>query len=363
MQGGRGGLNVPDIADGDEPASVLAARALRAGLFRRHAGALMRFKAAQEQQGERVFNLHESGIPPTGLRPPELASFFQTYWPQVRDHTDTDRFRAESLVSALWGVRDVPGDLVECGSYRGGLAFLLAFAVREWRLPKRIHVYDSFEGLPALAAEDRAGSPDTFFYRGQFNIDDLPGRIRAFLADHDLDGIVELHRGWFDQTLPRIAGRQQFCFAHIDCDLYESARTCFTHLMAHLAPGAAVVVDDYDSHGMFQATWECLHDTRCAGIVDVGALKQGRFTIATAFGAEEIARPVPVGAEDWRPLLANRPYCAYLAGLCAEMIVVCSGPSQGPRDDRLKAELDRILGPGKALDVLETLIGFLYRNR
>ena len=50
-------------------------------------------------------NALERGVPPTGLQPPELAAFFQRWWPVVRTHTDTDRYRVESLLSVLWQVR------------------------------------------------------------------------------------------------------------------------------------------------------------------------------------------------------------------------------------------------------------------
>ncbi len=69
-----------------------------------------------------------------------------------------------------------------------------------------------------------------------------------------------------------------------------------------------------------------------------------------------------MGREDWSPLLANRPYRGYLAGLCGEMIVACSGAPLTPRDVRLHDDLAHILGPGRALDFLERFIAFLYQR-
>lgn len=344
-----------------DPVSVLAARAVRAGLIWRHTELLWKFGTPSHDGKHRIVDRHalERGVPPTGLQPPELARFFQEWWPVVRLHTDTDRFRAESLLSVLWQAREMEGDIVECGSYRGGLGFLFAFAVKAWGLRKKVHLYDSFEGLPSLAEEDQAASPETFFHEGQFQRGDLLGHIRAFLSEHDLCQVVELHQGWFDQTLPRIAPEQRFCFAYIDCDLYESARTCWAHLLPHMSTGAGVAVDDYDSYGMYKATWEYLGSrgplAGRAYPLYVGALKQAHFFTTP------VAAP-PAEREDWTPLLANRPYCAFLASLCGEMILTCSGPPPGPRDVKLVASLDRILGAENKLAFLEYLIAFLYRD-
>lgn len=345
----------------DEPVSVLAARTVRAGLLWRYAEALRRQGTPPSDGKQRMVDRHalERGVPPTGLQPPELARFFQRYWPLVRAHTDTDRFRAESLLSVLWRTRDVEGDIVECGSYRGGLGFLFAFAVREWGPRRTVYLYDSFEGLPPLSEQDQADSPETLFYQGQFKRGDLMGQITQFLDEHDLSGIVELRQGWFEQTLPQIAPEQRFCFAHIDCDLYESARTCWAHLLPRMSAGAGVVIDDYDSYGMYTATWEYL-DAQAARAgaapsLYVGALKQAHF-----FAGPPAA--LPAAREDWTPLLANRPYRAYLAGLCGEMILACSGPPQSPRDESLLAALDRILGAEHRLTFLEYLIAFLYHD-
>lgn len=352
---------MPVIPEYDEPVSVLAARAVRAGLIWRHTELLWRYGTPSQDGKHRILDRHalERGVPPTGLQPQSLAQFFQQYWPVVRTHTDTDRFRAESLLSVLWQAREVEGDIVECGSYRGGLGFLFAFAVQAWRLDKKVHLYDSFKGLPALAEEDRADSPETFFHEGQFQRGDLIGPIQAFLVEHGLSDVVELHQGWFNQALPLIAPGQHFCFAHIDCDLYESARTCWRYLLPRMSAGAGVAVDDYDSYGMYKATWEYLTaDGSLAGGVYplyVGALKQAHFFTTPA------ASP-PVEREDWTPLLANRPYCAFLASLCGEMILACSGPPQGPRDERLIAALDRTLGADAKLRFLEYLISFLYHD-
>lgn len=350
---------MPVSPDHTDAVSILAARAVRAGLIRRallveEVGVIDESEKVPAGANRELFanrNLLERGVPPTSLQPPELAAFFRRFWPLVRKHTDTDRFRVESIMSVLWQVREVEGDVVECGSFRCGLGFLMAFAVKEWGLNKKVHLYDSFEGLPPLAEEDRAESHETLFYEGQFQQGVNLDRVREFLERSGLSDVVELHKGWFDQTLPLIPAERRFCFAHIDCDLYESTKTCWTHLLPRMGAGAGVVVDDYDSYGMYTATWEYLAETHYP--LYIGALKQAHFFVNGEVSGE-------IGREDWSPLLANRLYCAYLASLCGGMIQACAGTSNGAPDDKFTATLDRILGSEHKLRFLERFIAFLY---
>ena len=50
-----------------------------------------------------------------------------------------------NLVASLhW----VPGDMAECGAYNGGTAFFMALAAERSGGSRRLHLFDSFEGLP-----------------------------------------------------------------------------------------------------------------------------------------------------------------------------------------------------------------------
>jgi hypothetical protein len=339
---------------------MLAARVVRAGLIWRHAGILWKYGTPSHDGNLRILerNVLERGVPRTGIQEPQVVDFFRRRWPAVRTLTGTDRFRVESMLSVLWQAREVEGDIVECGSYRCGLGFLFAFAVQDWGLRKKVHLYDSFEGLPPLTEEDQADSQVTYFHQGQFASGNLVDSARSFLEEYGLADIVELHKGWFDQTLPLIPFGQRFCFAHIDCDLYESAQTCWTHLLPRMHDGAGIVIDDYDSYGMYKATWDYLsHGGSAAGAgrpLSVGALKQAHF-----FAGQ--GHPSVAGSEDWSPLLANRPYCAYLAGLCADMILACGNPPGNLRDEKLIDALNRLLGAEHSVPFLERFVSFLYQ--
>ena len=96
---------------------------------------------------------------------------------------------------------------------------------------RAVHGFDSFQGLPA----DWRGTKET---RGKF---DRRGRLPAVPAN------VQLHVGWFDQTIPPFlaATADAAALVHIDCDIYESTRTVLTSMGERIVPGTWIVLDEY----------------------------------------------------------------------------------------------------------------------
>jgi len=85
------------------------------------------------------------------------------------------------------------------------------------------------------------------------------------------DGRVFLHKGLFEETWPSY-GRTQVAFAHIDCDWYDPVRFCLNAVVARLAPGGIIVLDDYyDYGGCRTATNEFLSEHADAFSIDEGA--------------------------------------------------------------------------------------------
>jgi predicted O-methyltransferase YrrM len=106
--------------------------------------------------------------------------------------------------------------------------------------PRPLHGFDSFEGLP----EHWSG---TFERKGKFgrggNLPEVPAS-------------VTLHRGWFDDTLPRFLAAnpgEPAAFMHVDCDIYSSTVTIFRELGARLQPGTIIVFDEYFNYPNWQA--------------------------------------------------------------------------------------------------------------
>jgi hypothetical protein len=120
----------------------------------------------------------------------------------------------------------IEGLVLEFGVYRGASLATIA----RWS-QQTVHGFDSFEGLPE----------DWTYYqkKGRFGLDGVLPELNA--------NNVELHKGWFDETLPMFLANQvgPIRFLHIDCDLYSSASYVLKTLGERLRAGSIILFDEY----------------------------------------------------------------------------------------------------------------------
>jgi Tfp pilus assembly protein PilF len=92
-----------------------------------------------------------------------------------------------------------------------------------------VHGFDSFEGLPEAWHTEAKGS-----YTTKGEIPSVPGN-------------VQLHVGWFEDTLPRFLETHEGSvrFINIDCDIYSSTQTVLELLAPRMAAGSVIVFDEY----------------------------------------------------------------------------------------------------------------------
>lgn len=123
------------------------------------------------------------------------------------------------------------GHYCEFGVFTGGTINYIAS-----RTAHTVHGFDSFEGLP----EDwRSGFP-----KGTFDMNGLPV-VRSN---------VQLHKGWFDKSLPVWAEAHPgpMAFMHLDADLYSATKTVFDLLGDRIVPGTVLQFDEYYNYPGWQ---------------------------------------------------------------------------------------------------------------
>jgi O-methyltransferase len=145
------------------------------------------------------------------------------------------------LAAAVNYTLRLEGDLIECGSYRGGSAAVVAQLLKD--TGKVVHLCDSFQGLPEPCEKDN------YHGKGSFGDTSAADVRQGF---EELGVAVKIHEGWFSETL-RGLQHLRFCTAHIDVDLYESVRECLEFCYPRMTPGGIMIVDDYG-------------DPRCLGV-------------------------------------------------------------------------------------------------
>jgi hypothetical protein len=161
----------------------------------------------------------------------------------VRPYTVSGPARLRGLYDAACDVarRGVAGDLVECGTARGGSAALLGLAMKDCGLDRILWVFDTFAGLPPPTVAD----PD---YEIAVR---YTGTSRGELADvtslFERLGIrahARLVKGRFEETLPRCEVGA-IAVLHIDGDWYESVKVCLDTLYDRVSSGGIIQIDDY----------------------------------------------------------------------------------------------------------------------
>jgi O-methyltransferase len=135
-----------------------------------------------------------------------------------------------------------PGVVVEAGSFKGGSAakFSRAAAIAG----RRVHLFDSFEGIPDNAEGHDVtifGTPTGF---GGGDYAGSTAEVRRTLARYGRPEVCELHQGWFEDTMPSFS--EPVAVAYIDVDLASSTRTCLLHLYPLLIEGGVIL--DQDGH-------------------------------------------------------------------------------------------------------------------
>ena len=125
----------------------------------------------------------------------------------------------------------VPGNVVEVGVYKGGTAKILADVFPD----KMVHLCDTFEGMPPTADVD-------LHFEHAFN-DVNVDEVKRYLKKYRN---VAFHVGLFPQEFPYLKSLS-YCFAHVDCDIYQSVKDCCEMFWCRMYPGGIILFDDYGS--------------------------------------------------------------------------------------------------------------------
>ena len=140
--------------------------------------------------------------------------------------------------------KNIPGDLIECGPWRGGGSIYMRGVLESMNeLQRCVWVADSFEGLPRPSKEEDMEwdlSKDVFPHLAV-----SLKQVQTAFSDYDLlDDRVRFLQGWFKDTLPG-APIEQLAVLRLDGDLYESTMDSLEALYTRVSPGGYVIVDDF----------------------------------------------------------------------------------------------------------------------
>jgi predicted O-methyltransferase YrrM len=180
---------------------------------------------------------------------------FRQVYADCRDYTMTSMSRMYALHQAVRHVLDrgVPGDLVECGVWRGGSSMVMAKALAAaGDADRRLYLYDTYEGMSEPTDRDRdpGGRSAEDLLRTHDKDDPIWAEASLEEVRHNLStcGLdpdrVEFVKGKVEDTIPATLP-SKIALLRLDTDWYESTRHELEHMFPLLVPGGVLIIDDY----------------------------------------------------------------------------------------------------------------------
>lgn len=142
-------------------------------------------------------------------------------------------------------IQKVPGDVIECGCWKGGFSIFMANAFPT----KTIWVADSFEGFqPTETARYKydherhvpgynLGTPGT---DDDFTLERVQQRFEEYGLS---DSRIEFLKGFVKDSLPT-AGIKKLSLLRIDVDAYSATKEVLDELYDKVQPGGYIIFDD-----------------------------------------------------------------------------------------------------------------------
>lgn len=140
--------------------------------------------------------------------------------------------RIKTLWDGIKATKDQPGEVWECGAWRGGTALLLKYELELKGIHKTLRLFDTFKGMPHQGPIDhhKVGSFESSYEEVAVLFKELSDCC--------------IHQG----VMPASFAGLEDCIisvAHIDVDQEQSVRECLEWVYPRVHSGGYIVIDDY----------------------------------------------------------------------------------------------------------------------
>ena len=184
--------------------------------------------------------------------------------------TSPERLNAFILATRHIARHNIPGDIVECGVWRGGSMQACAKTLLSLGETERdLYLFDTYEGMTPPTEEDLRLDG-----RSARDLLDAQGKDRPIWAVASLEDVragfenvpypkerVHYVQGRVEDTVPERAP-EQISILRLDTDWYASTKHELEHLYSRLVSGGVLLIDDYGYwQGSRQAVDEFLEKT------------------------------------------------------------------------------------------------------
>ena len=187
---------------------------------------------------------------------PDMEDEFKKLYEECKDYTLTSVERMYALYKAAEYIvsTGVSGDIVECGTYKGGSAMMLLKALVAFSSTQRkVYLYDTYAGMSEPTKKDisfknkSAQAKWGLLQKGNFNEWDYAPieevKANVYSSGYPKDNLIFI-KGKVEDTIPKTLP-DTIALLHLDTDWYESTYHELYHLYPHLSLQGIIIIDDY----------------------------------------------------------------------------------------------------------------------
>lgn len=161
------------------------------------------------------------------------------------------------------------GDFVECGVYRGFVSLtVMKYIGFELMTDRNFYLLDTFRGpVASMVTEEERRSGATRALCGTETYDDIHAEVVETFRSI---GNVKVVRGPVPETLEQVAS-ERICYLHLDMNNAAPEIAAAEHFWERLAPGAAILLDDYGwaQHAVQRRAFDSFASRRGVGVLSL----------------------------------------------------------------------------------------------
>lgn len=203
-----------------------------------------------------LFGLHvvrKSKLQPVNNSDIEADKKFLSYYERIKPFTLVSIERCYALYQSVNYIlkNNIPGDMVECGVWKGGSCMLMALMLKDAVISDRkIFLYDTFEGMTEpgdLDGEEEKKQWEEGRVSETLNtmcyapLEEVKANLRT--TGFPENRIIYI-KGKVEDTIPGTMP-SSISLLRLDTDWYESTRHELQHLYPMIASKGVLIVDDY----------------------------------------------------------------------------------------------------------------------
>lgn len=203
--------------------------------------------------GYAIYNLHKTD---DYIRIQEISYYENELINKCKKYSMTPKLRMWALIQAFHHIvnKNIEGDFVECGVWKGGNIILLLNLIKKFNIKKQVYGFDTFEGMSEPTSADikyNQTIAKDIQLRNSINqtkwnyssIEDVMINIKINASNYNQSILI---KGKVEDTLLDEKNiPKKISILRLDTDFYESTKIELDILYKKLTIGGVLIIDDY----------------------------------------------------------------------------------------------------------------------